>query len=67
MPQQMSAVPETAPNHFARGSIFSNATTIVSTAIQMMFITPATKSSAIKAQQQPAQNAPCSTPMPNAP
>src|SRR4051812_38421634 len=66
-PHSRNAQPDAALNQRTRGSIFSSATMIVRTAIHKMFITPTTNNSAINAQQQPAQNAPCSSPIPKAP
>src|SRR5438477_4955172 len=66
-PQTARRTPVAALIRARNGSTFSKQTRSVSAAIQRMFITPAAKSKAINAQQQPVQNAPCSNPIRNAP
>ena len=54
-PQTNKPTPAARETMRPEGTIFSNSTKIVRPAIQIIFITPPTKSNAINAQQQPTQ------------
>ena len=49
--------------HAVQGSSFSSAISAAMNAIQPMLITPSANSAAIRAQQQPTHQAPCSMPI----
>src|SRR5450432_3728958 len=57
-PHPQSPPPPIRRTHCVRGRVFSANTSKVRATIQSRFITPSTKSNAIRAQQQPKQYAP---------
>ena len=56
-----------APSRSPWGASFSTRITTATTAIQNRLITPSANRASIRPQQQPTQNAPCSTPIRKAP
>jgi hypothetical protein len=63
----MSTPPATRPTSSPRGSTFSTKTNEAMAATQRRFITPATKSRAMRTQQHPTQYPPCRSPIRRAP
>ena len=66
-PPAIEAAPSARLTQTPNGRTFSASTANAINAIHSRFMLPATKSSAIKSQQQPRQYRPCRSPMMNAP